>query len=372
MNPANSAPTYKNTTKAHHKTIKNRVILNYNDCYMRIARQSMEQNLLDVLETTRPFCYLDKKSIESLIAYGKLTEFSANQNIIEQGKQAQGLYILVNGTASVVIKVLVEGTIELANLKPGDFFGEVNLLVQTPCTASVISKSKVTCFILSKISFDLFNVYFPKIYYDIVRAIVEDVSTRERGLIGSIKKLIKKNPIKKIRLKKNNSNNLNKCVVLNNNEILQKYSYLPKLLIFSAFDTSELNQLIHACKLIEVSTNTKLIQPRKSHMSSFFILRGAVKITIDQVTIGVLGPNTLFCPSTVINVPQEITYTTCSNSVLLEITEEQLIQMKKKFESMWYKLYGILCLYIVSLQRKLVTQMIRLSSEKRDVFISNN
>ena len=324
--------------------------------------------LIETLQTTRPFRYLDKKTIESVVCYGKLTQFSANQPIIQQGKQGQGLYTLVRGTAAVTVKVLVEGHIELANLKPGSFFGEVNLLEHTPCTASVISIDNSTCFILSKLSFDMFNVYFPHLYYDIIRSLVEDIVARQANMTINIKKLIKQNLIQLIQkntLKITQMVKHKKIIHLSSKHLLQRYSYLQQLPIFSILDQHEFCQLMQDISLVQVADNVELIQPRKQKLSSFFILYGAVKLMIDQVNIGVLGPNTLFCPSTIINKAQQISYTTCGTTMLLEITDMQMQKMKEEYKSLWYKFYCLLCLHIVSLLRNLNTQIIRLSSEKQ-------
>ncbi len=78
-----------------------------------------------------------------------ITWYPAGFSIVEQGEQANSLYLLLSGTAQV-IREGVDGTQQvLAHLKPGAFFGEEGLAYRQARNAHVIAEQSVTCLVLS-------------------------------------------------------------------------------------------------------------------------------------------------------------------------------------------------------------------------------
>ncbi|MEA2623794.1 MAG: family transcriptional regulator, cyclic receptor protein [Chloroflexota bacterium] len=75
-------------------------------------------------------------------------EFPAGHHIVTQGQVGSGLYILVTGRARVL-----RGDDLIADLEPGDFFGELAVLDQMPRSATVIALEPTTC--LGLASWDL-------------------------------------------------------------------------------------------------------------------------------------------------------------------------------------------------------------------------
>src|SRR5713226_3882479 len=75
--------------------------------------------------------------------------YPAGISIVEQGEQADSLYLLLSGTAQV-IRDGGDGTQQvLAHLKPGAFFGEEGLAYRQARNAHVIAEQNVTCLVLS-------------------------------------------------------------------------------------------------------------------------------------------------------------------------------------------------------------------------------
>ena len=78
-----------------------------------------------------------------------ITWYPAGFSIVEQGEQANSLYLLLSGTAQV-IREGGDGTQQvLAQLKPGAFFGEEGLAYRQARNAHVIAEQNVTCLALS-------------------------------------------------------------------------------------------------------------------------------------------------------------------------------------------------------------------------------
>jgi CRP-like cAMP-binding protein len=60
-----------------------------------------------------------------------------NVRVLEQGKRAAGLFILAAGEAAAV----VDGK-PVAHFEPGDLFGEISMIAQSPATATVVTLAK--------------------------------------------------------------------------------------------------------------------------------------------------------------------------------------------------------------------------------------
>ena len=68
--------------------------------------------------------------------------------IFEQGQEGAGMYVLVSGKVNIYLDFHIDDNNLLAELEPGDFFGEINLLDELPrsATAVVMERSEVLFF----------------------------------------------------------------------------------------------------------------------------------------------------------------------------------------------------------------------------------
>lgn len=79
--------------------------------------------------------------------------FAPEEVLTRQGAEAHRLFIIVDGEAHV--QVMVNGTSrQVAELRSGDFFGEMGLLTGQPRAATVVAGTEVTCYCVSKPAFE--------------------------------------------------------------------------------------------------------------------------------------------------------------------------------------------------------------------------
>jgi CRP/FNR family transcriptional regulator, cyclic AMP receptor protein len=103
----------------------------------------------DFLKQTTLFSGLTDDELGSVMGAAKERRFPAGEVIIEEGAAGRGFYLLVEGTAQVR-----KGDVVLADFGPGDYFGEMSLLLDdTPRTATVLATSDVVCLVIA--SWDL-------------------------------------------------------------------------------------------------------------------------------------------------------------------------------------------------------------------------
>lgn len=93
-------------------------------------------------------------------------EFAPGRYIVRQGQVGTGFYLIAGGRAKVV-----RGSTEIARLGPGDFFGELSVLDQSPRMAHVIAEDPTTCLALA--SWDLTQLLerTPKVTLALLRVV---------------------------------------------------------------------------------------------------------------------------------------------------------------------------------------------------------
>jgi CRP-like cAMP-binding protein len=111
------------------------------------ARERLLRNLLATAPIFRPFP--KKRRIEIMRLFSG-HDVAANTPVITEGKEGNGLYIIVSGVFEV--SAGSEKNV-LATLLSGDLFGEMSLLKQKPTNASVYSRSNAQLLFLSRENF---------------------------------------------------------------------------------------------------------------------------------------------------------------------------------------------------------------------------
>jgi CRP/FNR family transcriptional regulator, cyclic AMP receptor protein len=110
---------------------------------------------------------ISSESLDRLAAVAGEQEFAAGDFIVRQGQVGTGLYVLLEGEASVV-----RGTTELARLGAGEFFGELAVIDQRPRVANVRAKTATRCLAIA--SWDLFKLLEqdPAVALNMIRGLV--------------------------------------------------------------------------------------------------------------------------------------------------------------------------------------------------------
>jgi CRP/FNR family cyclic AMP-dependent transcriptional regulator len=97
------------------------------------------------LSAVRLFETCGKKELHSIAKTAKLTTVRAGARIVAEGEPGDTMYVVLSGTARVS-----RGGRKLAELGPGDAFGELALLSKGPRTASVDALSDMEVAIIAR------------------------------------------------------------------------------------------------------------------------------------------------------------------------------------------------------------------------------
>ncbi len=105
--------------------------------------------------------------------------FKAGDRIVEQGKRTHGVYLLLQGTASVQIP-----TQEIPPaIAPGEVCGEISFIDEQPATVSVVAKEPVEAFYLDRPTLQSLFELFPHLGSRFYHSLASSLSHRLRELI---------------------------------------------------------------------------------------------------------------------------------------------------------------------------------------------
>ncbi|MEX2118386.1 MAG: cyclic nucleotide-binding domain-containing protein [Pirellulales bacterium] len=112
----------------------------------------------EILRRIPIFRGLSESECRQLAETAATVEFAAGQEVLEQGRRSQQLWVLLEGTCEV-IKRLPGGErapepIVLATLAPYSNFGEMSFFHSAPHSASVRAKTRVKLLLIERSDFD--------------------------------------------------------------------------------------------------------------------------------------------------------------------------------------------------------------------------
>jgi CRP/FNR family transcriptional regulator, cyclic AMP receptor protein len=115
----------------------------------------------DALARVPLFARLDRIELDMLAQHIRRQTFEEGSVVVREGTRGPrvlAFFIIEEGTASVSVADDVR-----ARLQPGDYFGEIGLLRESPRTATVRAESELTCLGLSAADFRAFLESKPEI-----------------------------------------------------------------------------------------------------------------------------------------------------------------------------------------------------------------
>lgn len=120
------------------------------------------------LQSIPLFASLSRKERREVARHADEVDIDTGRHIVREGEFAYEFFAIEEGTAEVR-----RGDQHLAELGPGDFFGEMGLLENAPRNATVIARSPVTAVVMTGSAFRQIDRELPDVAKQIRKAIDE-------------------------------------------------------------------------------------------------------------------------------------------------------------------------------------------------------
>lgn len=91
---------------------------------------------------------LNRKALERVERTARARAFRAGEEIVKEGEEGVGFYLITSGSVSVT-----RGGVQLNTLGAGDFFGEMALLDNHRRSATVTASEATECLVLHRADF---------------------------------------------------------------------------------------------------------------------------------------------------------------------------------------------------------------------------
>jgi CRP-like cAMP-binding protein len=109
----------------------------------------IRHSLVSALAMVPDFAALDDRTLLQIVGASANLAWTANSVVFEKGSPSEALYIILTGR--VQIADVVDGEkVEIATLEPGDFFGELSLLLHTRHTKTATALEDTELMVLPK------------------------------------------------------------------------------------------------------------------------------------------------------------------------------------------------------------------------------
>jgi cAMP-dependent protein kinase regulator len=151
---------------------------------------------LKELQASTLFSSFERDALIEIISSTELRSYNEGDIIVTEGEEGSSLFLIVGGSVKVFTRPEDGGNMPLAELGPGDFFGEVSLLTGRPRTATITASTEVTAIELDRMSLDRIAEGHPEVgkvledFYerrakDTVEAVIKRIRENETPLPGT-------------------------------------------------------------------------------------------------------------------------------------------------------------------------------------------
>ncbi len=128
------------------------------------------------LEVVPLFAGLTKKERQQVAQHADVVDLPQGYHLVDEGAFAHEFFVLLDGN----VEVTQDGK-HLADLGPGDFFGEVALVEHDRRTASVVASTPITAIVMHQRDFDMMQRELPHVAEKIHAAMHERSPRHEEG-----------------------------------------------------------------------------------------------------------------------------------------------------------------------------------------------
>jgi CRP/FNR family cyclic AMP-dependent transcriptional regulator len=138
---------------------------------------------VELLKLVPIFSKIEQAKLKLLAFTSERVNFAVGQEVCHQGDPGDTMYVILGGTADVLIDT-VGGQIAVAEMKKNSFFGEIAILCHVPRTATIKAKEPLSTLKITKDMFYRLVAEVPQMAVEIMRELahrLEDTNEKLRA-----------------------------------------------------------------------------------------------------------------------------------------------------------------------------------------------
>ena len=132
---------------------------------------SLDQEV-DILRRIPMFAKIEPAKLKLMAFASERLTFRKGQSLVTQGETGNSAFIIVEGTADVVVDT-PDGQVTVAAMGPNDIVGDIAILIDVPRTATVTATSKLVALKVTKELFFRMVIDFPQMGVEIMRELAQ-------------------------------------------------------------------------------------------------------------------------------------------------------------------------------------------------------
>ena len=136
---------------------------------------------VELLKGVPIFSKVEPAKLKLLASTSERMNFAAGQEVCHQGDPGDTMYVILGGTADVLIDN-EGGQITVAEMKKNSFFGEIAILCDVPRTATIKARDPLSTLKISKDMFYRLVAEFPQMAVEVMRELAHRLEDTNQKL----------------------------------------------------------------------------------------------------------------------------------------------------------------------------------------------
>jgi CRP-like cAMP-binding protein len=127
---------------------------------------------VDLIKRAPLFSNCSRKELEAIAAIADEIDLPKGKVLIREGERGREFFVLLEGEAEVL-----KGRRAIRKLGPGDFFGEIALIGNTPRTATVVARTPVRALVITDRAFRALLEKMPELQVKVMQTLAERLNS---------------------------------------------------------------------------------------------------------------------------------------------------------------------------------------------------
>ena len=127
---------------------------------------------IDLIRRAPLFSACSRKELEAIASIADEIDLPKNKTLIREGERGREFFIILEGQAEVK-----KGRRSIRTMGPGDFFGEIALIANTPRTATVVAKTPLRALVITDRAFRALMDKMPELQGKVMQVLAERLNS---------------------------------------------------------------------------------------------------------------------------------------------------------------------------------------------------